>query len=147
MKKMQKRTVSLGALLGVLSLGALMPAAQADQAIVVGINRYANLPKADLKGCVNDAKTMKAALAKYGFQVTLLTDGQATKQGILNALQNAAAHMRPDEQFAFYFAGHGTTGKDKGANLLLADALVGSEANDLGAKDLYQQIATIPAKS
>ena len=147
MKKMRKRTVLMGALLGVLSLAAVLPAARADQAIVVGINHYPNLPKADLKGCVNDATHMKAALAKFGFQVTLLTDGQATKQGVLSALQNAAAHMRPDEQFAFYFAGHGTTGKDKNANLLLADALVGSEANDLGAKDLYQQIATIPAKS
>ncbi len=144
MKKMLKRTASLGAFLGVVLLA---PLAHADQAIVVGINHYANLPKSDLKGCVNDAVHMKAVLAKYGFQVTMLTDGKATKQGVLNALQNAAARMKPDEQFAFYFAGHGTTGKDKSANLMLADALVGSDTNDLAAKDLYQQIAAIPAKN
>lgn len=147
MQKMLKRTVSLGVLLSAVSLGAVLPAARADQAIVVGINRYANLPKADLKGCVNDATHMKAALVKYGFQVTFLSDGQATKQNVLNALHSAAAHLRPDEQFAFYFAGHGTTGKDKNASLMLADALLGSDVNDLSAKDLSQEVAAIPAKS
>lgn len=144
MKKLLKRTASWGAL---LCIALLAPIAQADQAVVVGINRYPNLPKADLKGCVNDAVHMKAVLTKYGFQVTMLTDGQATKQGVLNALRSAAARMKPDEQFAFYFAGHGTTGKDKNSNLMLADSLVNSEANDLAAKDLYQQIAAIPAKN
>lgn len=144
MKKMLKRTLSWGAML--VALG-FPPAAHADQAVVVGINRYPNLPRADLRGCVNDALRVKAALAKYGFQVTLLTESQATKQGVRNALRAAGARMKPNEQFAFYFAGHGTTGKDKNANLLLVDAQVNSEDNDLAAKDLYQQVAAIPAKS
>lgn len=147
MMKMQKRTVLSLSLLGALSLVVTVPGVRADQAVVVGVNHYPNLPDADLQGCVNDALHMRAALQKSGFQVTLLTEAQATRPGVLQALQSVAGRIKPTERFVFYFAGHGTTGKDKVSHLLLADAQVDSEDNDLSAKDLYDRVADVPAKT
>lgn len=119
----------------------------ADQAICVGVNHYTNIPGADLQGCVNDATSMQSVLQKYHFQVTLLTDKQATKQGILDALKTVAAEMKPGERFAFYFAGHGTPDKNKASNLLPSNADLDDETNDLSAKELYDAVSDIPAAS
>ena len=72
----------------VLGVLALTGAAQAaDQALVIGVNKYPQLrPGSDLNGCVPDAQLMKTELEAYNFQVTLITDEQATKQGILSAI-------------------------------------------------------------
>lgn len=119
----------------------------ADQALCVGVNHYSNIPGADLAGCVNDATSMKGVFEKYGFTVTLVTDKQATKQGIIAALKALAAKSKPSEKFAFYFAGHGTPGADKTSNLLPSDADLDDPVNDLTAKQLYDLVTDIPASS
>lgn len=125
---------------------AAMPA-RSDQALCVGVNHYANIPGADLAGCVNDAASMQGVFAKYGFGVALITDKQATKQGIIAALKAIAAKSKPGEKFAFYFAGHGTPGKDKTSNLLPSDANLDDQANDISAKQLYDLVTDIRASS
>ena len=134
-------------LLGALASALLAHPARADQAICVGINHYKFLPGADLAGCVNDAKAMQSVFAKYRFHVTLLTDDQATKQGILGAIQAAGAKMKPGERFGFYYAGHGTPGQGKNANLLPSDADADTEAQDITAQELYQAVSAVPASS
>lgn len=130
-------------------LGLLLTAvtAQADQAVCIGINHYKFIPGSDLAGCINDANLMQGVFTKYHFQSTLLTDGQATKQGILQAIRDIGAKMKPGERFAFYFAGHGTPGSDKNSNLLPSDADAGSEEHDITAQELYQAVSAVPASS
>lgn len=78
-------------------------AARADRALVVGINRYPGYADMDLSGPVNDATAMRTVLKKQGFVVTMLTDRQATRQGVLQALQNLRVQMQPHERLVFYF--------------------------------------------
>jgi hypothetical protein len=131
-----------------LAAAVLPAAARADKAIVVGVNQYPGLKNANLAGCVSDAKSMAALLVDYGFQVRTLTDTQATKQGIMNALAAMKAQCKPNEKFVFFFAGHGTdtTVGDKAA-LLPNDAQNDSADNDLKREELYTAIRAVPAMS
>jgi hypothetical protein len=75
-------------------------------ALCVGIDEYASAP---LAGCVNDAKRWKATLERIGFNdVRLLTNGEATRQGILDALGRLLEGRQPGDVLVLQYAGHGT---------------------------------------
>lgn len=116
--------------------------AWADQAVVVGIDQYPSLrPEARLAGCVNDARLMASRLERAGFGVTLLTDAQASREAVLQALGSA----RDGGRFVFYFSGHGTGGVSP--YLLMADSVEGSFERDLSAAELHSAVKAVPAAS
>ena len=83
-----------------------------DRALVIGINRYADSGITDLPGAVNDARNMRDLLSGHlGFdpgQIRVLTDTQATREGILDGVRDwLVAGTRPGARALLYFAGHG----------------------------------------
>ena len=134
---------------------ALLPQwALADRAVVVGVQFYVNLPRANtLQGCVNDASALASRLRdKFGFEVTLLTNEHGTKAGILRAIEQIASQSRPHERFVFYFAGHGRTSPNVG--LMPHDARDDDrpdtpelECNTITPDELNQAVRKVPARS
>jgi hypothetical protein len=140
------RVKTISAAFGVLALGGAAQAA--DQALVIGVNKYPNLRAgSDLNGCVPDAQMMKTELEAYNFQVTMLTDEQATKQGILNAIAELREKVSGSDKVVIYFAGHGTTEDGDKANILPHDARDGDPANDINTTTLYGEVEKIPVAS
>lgn len=112
-----------------------------SHALVIGINQYAAWPR--LSHAVRDAQAVRESLVtRFGFKadnVTLLTDGQATRANILKALNERfgdAKRVKRDDRVFVFFAGHGSTRKlpsgrevgyivpvDAGLNDLQADAI------------------------
>jgi hypothetical protein len=127
--------------------------AVADRAVVCGVQKYPNLdPSAsNLEGCLNDAMSMADVLQRrYQFQVKLLVNEQATKQGILNAIAEVAANIRPDERFVFFFAGHGRQFPETG--FMPYDALEVNpsnpkELNSMRPEDLSAALRSMNARS
>ena len=95
--------------------GSTAPAAslpQGDRALLIGIDRYADARFTDLRGAVRDARNMGRLLSEHlGFapgQIRVLTDTQATRQGILAGVKDwLLAGTRPGDRALLYFAGHG----------------------------------------
>ena len=128
----EKRTVLFAAIL-LLHAVCIPPAPEgaaygpryaSSLALVVGIDRYPLWPH--LEYAAKDAGEVAAVLKEKGFKVTLLTDGGATRAGILNALARIGKKALPDSRVVFYFAGHGQTedlpgGREQGY-LVPADA-------------------------
>ena len=90
----------------------------AKRALVIGVDEYQFAPKIpQLQGCVNDARLMRAVLEEqFGFppeNVTLLTNAEATRDGILAALDALVAATGPDDIVMFYYAGHGSQMTDR----------------------------------
>lgn len=84
--------------------------AGAERAILVGINRYANLGEENqLKGCINDVLIMERTLWTFGFRenVRKLTDSGATKAKILKAFSEVPKAKDNGEPLVIYFACHG----------------------------------------
>ena len=86
-------------------------------ALLVGINAYPNdLPT--LSGCVNDVSLQQELLIhRFGFNpqdIITLTDGQATRQGILTAFEeHLIKQAKPGDIVVFHFSGHGDRISDK----------------------------------
>jgi hypothetical protein len=80
-----------------------------DHAVLVGINAYPNSP---LRGCVNDVQDVATFLKQnYGFNdsnITLLTDGDATKANIVDALKALIYGAATGDRLLFHYSGHGT---------------------------------------
>lgn len=86
-------------------------------AVVVGINDYGDFEGQgwnDLQAARGDAEAIAGALESgYGFSVTRLLDGDATR-GALIAELDALSRMGPNDAVLVYFAGHGYFDKQMG---------------------------------
>ncbi|MAF48452.1 MAG: hypothetical protein CMM10_09325 [Rhodospirillaceae bacterium] len=73
-------------------------------ALVIGINRYHNLPR--LRTAVADAEAIADVLkSKYGFSVSTLIN--PTRTQILDRLDNLRAKLNRTDNLLIYYAGHG----------------------------------------
>lgn len=79
----------------------------AKHALCIGINDYPGTDS-DLAGCVNDANDWAAALAKRGFAVTRLLDGQATGKAMRRAIAKTLAGAAAGDLVVLQFSGHGS---------------------------------------
>ncbi len=81
----------------------------ADRALLVGINRYPDMP---LDGCVNDVSDMAEFLVeKCGFSpksIRILVDGRATKKNIRSRLAWLVKGAKKGDRIVFHYSGHGT---------------------------------------
>ena len=140
------RVTTISMLLGALAVASAARAS--DQALVIGVNNYAGLrPGSSLNGCVPDAKLMEEKLKGYNFEVTLLTDEQATKNGILTAIAALKDKLSGNDKVVVYFAGHGTTEGDSSAAILPSDAKDSGEGSDIKTTELYEAVSKLPAAS
>lgn len=87
----------------------------AKRALTVGINQYRGLPGNNLSGCVNDAHNLARMLSDvYGFaHVDTLADAEASRCGILDALEDLTESAQPGDELVFAYSGHGTQTADR----------------------------------
>lgn len=92
------------------------------RALLIGINQYKAVPK--LQGSLNDIETMRQILlTRWGFsekQIAVVTDGGATRAGILAALDRLVSETGPNDIVYVHYSGHGSQVED----------LNGDEADD-----------------
>lgn len=94
------------------------PANRNRWALLVGINEYPKLgPDKYLKGCVNDVEAMSRTLeGRFEFpkdHLTILRDGEATRDGILAAMKALAERVGEDDVVVFHYSGHGSRMRDR----------------------------------
>lgn len=97
----------IGGTAGLLA-GARAASAQSTgrlYALIVGIDRYPYLRH--LRGCLNDARLIEAAVRPVAASVTSLLDEQATRGAFLRAWDALVAAARPGDTLLVTFSGHG----------------------------------------
>jgi len=78
------------------------------RALIIGINDYKDPNIPDLETAVNDANAMANLLSeRYGFEVTLLLDRNATRESMYRNLRNLALSTEAADSVLIYYAGHG----------------------------------------
>ena len=94
-----------------------LPASQGPRrsALLIGINAYLHVRP--LRGCVNDVEAMRTALVeRFGFEpgnVEVLTDAQATRDGILAAFNRLVDRSATGDIVFFQYSGHGSQMTDR----------------------------------
>ncbi|HEY9615007.1 caspase family protein [Allocoleopsis sp.] len=110
-------TLSLGQLdlpQGNPSAQALTQSTPRKLALLVGINAYVNNRRfPSLRGCLTDVELQRQLLIyRFGFNpqdILILTDTQATRQGILEAFeQHLIEQAQPGDVVVFHFSGYGS---------------------------------------
>lgn len=96
----------------------IAPKEPARWALLIGINRYPNLGSEwQLEGCINDILIMQdTLLRRFGFakdQITVLVDEQATRVGILAAMEELVSRVGQDDVVLFHYSGHGSQQTDE----------------------------------
>lgn len=83
-----------------------------SRALLIGINDYALSGISDLRGAVNDVHMLKRVLhTRMGFpeeNIVLLTDQQATRRNILDALSALVDKVQEDDRVYIHYSGHGS---------------------------------------
>ena len=87
------------------ALAAATHAGGRRSAVCIGIDDYG---VQSLNGCVADAKSWATALTSWGFAVTRLTNGDATRQRIMDAMESVLAKSAAGDVVVIQYAGHGT---------------------------------------
>jgi len=82
------------------------------KALCIGINDYPGTDM-DLSGCVNDAEDWSTALSTRGFSVQKLTDAQATKGALVQAIRSLVQGAASGDSVVITFSGHGTYAPDE----------------------------------
>lgn len=104
---------------GLLGLGAASAGtAEADgvrRALLIGVNQYQGVP--DLRGALNDVELLRSLLVtRYGFReehVRVVIDTEATRAGILAALEKLAGQAGPEDLVYVHYSGHGSQVMDQ----------------------------------
>jgi hypothetical protein len=87
-------------------------------ALLIGVGSYAHHPAMDVAITADDARAVAGVLADTTYcgypqsQVTPLTGGAATRDGVLDALKAFAGKLGADDTLLLFYAGHGAYGDD-----------------------------------
>ncbi|WP_213291283.1 caspase family protein, partial [Bradyrhizobium sp. sGM-13] len=78
----------------------------------IGIDQYPHFPPDwQLEGCGHDVAVLRDALGRrFGFrddQIAVLRDEQATREGILAAMESLVHRAGKDDEVVFFYSGHG----------------------------------------
>ena len=127
-------------------------------ALVIGIDAYQN-GYPELETAINDAQAVADLLAQppHNYEVTILTDAQATTVDLENALDKTkpgswAGRIGPEDRVLFYFAGHGIKeqseeGQGPTGFLLLQNAdYTKMGEGRLGMIQLQEWLANLPCR-
>lgn len=75
-------------------------------ALLIGVE---SCPAADLQGPGNDVALMREVVcSRFGLDARVIPNHEATRDGILSALDALVSGAEPNDTLLFYFAGHGT---------------------------------------
>lgn len=81
------------------------------RALCIGIDRYPE-PADRLGGCVNDAREWQDVFRSRGFDVETMTDREATRRGLLDAMRSIISGSDAGDVIAIQLSCHGTQVKD-----------------------------------
>jgi hypothetical protein len=101
---------------GSTSAGSRDAAGLGKFALLIGINEYLSPKMKKLSGAVNDVRNMKSVLmTNYGFaerDIRVLLDRDATRAGILAAVEQLKKDVKPGSVVVIHFSGHGSQEPD-----------------------------------
>jgi hypothetical protein len=126
------------------------------RAVLVGIDRYERPDVPTLRGCVNDVALVRMLLKEYfgvpNEDLRIVVNERATKENILDRLDDMIGRSQPGEVLVFYFSGHGSQIRDRDGDELTdhLDEVIcpydmdWARARYISDDDIEERFATLP---
>ena len=125
-------------------------------ALLIGVGTHQHCPNLDVPITVADAQAVAAVLQDAGAagypadQVKLISEDNATKAGILAALDDLAARATAGQTAFLFFCGHGALGTDGNYYLVSHDVQIEGgrvvAGTGVSEAELLQKLKAIPAE-
>lgn len=118
-------------------------------ALLIGIDTYTHPDLQNLGGCVMDVTIMQEALSA-SFEITTITDGEATKDRIALAFAALAERAGPGDAVLVHYSGHSVPDEMyegtalEGTYLILHDTL--DATTGVSAEQLHAWLEAIPSR-
>jgi len=115
-------------------------------ALLIGINGYLHLDRLD--NAVGDARSVAKILQElYGFEVCLLLDREATREGIMRALNELRRTLTEKDSLLIYYSGHGHYDRESDTSYWLpVDAEPDDNTRWIETRSLTDQFKLIAAR-
>ncbi len=84
--------------------------AQKTYGLIVGVGKYGRQGISDLTYTIKDAKELHQVFKNQGIVASMLTSKYATKEKMLEKLEQMVSLAKPEDKIYFVFSGHGTRG-------------------------------------
>lgn len=131
------------------------------RALLIGIDEYPKLaPSAQLRGAVADTALMYDTLTtRFGFppeNVRVLTNGQASRDSILAAMDKLIADTGPEDAVVIQYSGHGSQVPDREGDepsgwdqtiVPYDSGRGGAEVRDITDDEIYSRLLDLTAKT
>ncbi len=117
-------------------------------ALIIGIDKYSG-EWTPLQNAVNDAKAVENMLRnQYKFDhFTNLYDAEATRSGIIKAMESLVSKVKPNDNVFIYYSGHGEFKQALNKGYWVpVDAKTSSTSNYISNSDLQTLLAGIQSK-
>ncbi|MCK4897468.1 MAG: caspase family protein, partial [Anaerolineales bacterium] len=91
---------------------------EGGHALLIGVGSHTYAPYLDVPISVDDAQAVANVLTSETYcgypahQVDVLHNGSATREGILNGLNELATSVKPEDTVTIFYCGHGDYGTD-----------------------------------
>jgi nucleoside phosphorylase len=125
-------------------------------ALLIGVGSYQHTPRLNVPITAVDAQTLSRVLRDPHYcgypaeQVTLLHDGQATREGILGALDGLAALATERDTVLLFYSGHGNYADDGTYYLTAHDTCVVGDkvvpGTGVSQQELLQKLQSLKAR-
>jgi len=125
-------------------------------ALVIGVGRYKYVPSANVPIAVDDAHAVMDVLRDVDLcgyppdQVTVLQDADASREGILSALEELATRTKEGDTVLLFYCGHGANGTDGNYYLTSHDSKVSGQRVVAGTgiqeAELLEKLRAVPAR-
>lgn len=115
-------------------------------ALLIGINGYLHIDRLD--NAVGDARSVAKTIQElYGFEIRLLLDREATREGIMRALNELRRTLTEKDSLLIYYSGHGHYDRESDTSYWLpADAEPDDNTRWLETRSLTDQFKLIAAR-
>ncbi|MFO1329830.1 MAG: caspase family protein [Rubrivivax sp.] len=129
-----------------------LPARSTRHALIIGVGSYqvdATRPVSALSGVRHDmssALAMAALMQVPTANITLLRDGEVTRDAVQRALQALEARVQPGDRVFLYWSGHGSRYFDP-AEEGCVETLVPHDLRDISNREFAQWLAPVAGKA
>ncbi|MDX2285872.1 MAG: caspase family protein [Bacteroidia bacterium] len=116
----------------------------------IGIDRYADAGITDLRNAVKDVRDLAQILQDcYQFQpahIRLLSDADASRRGIIRAIDQLIRDVQPGDNAVLLFSGHGWLDSARSQGFWIpADAELGDKATYIRNQEVFDELKDIQA--
>lgn len=129
-----------------LALVFAVPARAEKRALILAISEYVRQPLPGVAKDVENASEMARLMGIPAANIEVRRDAELAGSGLLGALEDFTARVRPEDHVFVYYSGHGSSYTKRGAAGVCEKALVAQDITFVPKEEFHKRLNALAAK-